>query len=124
VAGGASVLAALKAEFLSVTQLVLLAAVYGLAVASIWRRDAGAHMRYMICLALVLLPAGLARTLGYWFGVRQYLSQTVCLSVIDLSLVALIMFDRRHRMPAQPYIVALVSYAVIEVGWIALGRPI
>jgi hypothetical protein len=28
-------------------------------------------MRCMICIALVLLPAGLARILGYWFTVRH-----------------------------------------------------
>ncbi len=123
-ASGASVTAARNAEFLSITQLALLVTFYGLAISSVRKRNIAAHMRYMICIALILLPAGLARMLGYWFGVRQYLSQTVCLSTIDLCLIALIVFDSRLRVAARPYIVALSTYAVIEASWFALGRPI
>jgi uncharacterized membrane protein YozB (DUF420 family) len=123
-ASGASVVAARNAEFLSVSQLTLLVAVYGLAVVSIQKRDIAAHMRYMICIALILLPAGLARTMGYWFGMKQNLSQTICLFVIDLCLVSLIWFDRRNRAVHRPYLLALAIYAVIEVSWFALGRPI
>lgn len=121
---GATVAFALNAEFLSAMQLLLFGTLYGLAIAAIRRREVPTHMRYMICIVLVLLPAGLARTMGYWFGVRQSMSQTICLALIDILLVALIVFDRRRQLHARPYIAVLLAYGVIEGFWIILGRPI
>jgi hypothetical protein len=123
-ASGASVTAACSAEFLSAAQLTLLAAFYGLAIGCIRKRDVSAHMRYMICIVLILLPAGLARTLGYWFNVRQSSSQTLCLLLIDAFLIALIIFDKRRKVTGFPYIAALLAYIVIEVCWVSLGRPV
>jgi hypothetical protein len=123
-AGGMNVAAARSAEYLSTLQLILFGGLYGLAVARIRKRDIAEHMRYMICIALVLLPAGLARTLGYWFGVNQKASQTVCLAVIDLCLISLIAFDRHRHLAARPYVVALAAYGIVEAGWFALGRPV
>jgi hypothetical protein len=123
-AGGMNVAAARSAEYLSSVQLALLAAFYVLAVVRIHHRDISEHMRYMICIALVLLPAGLARALGYWFDVSQVSSQTVCLMVIDLSLVSLILFDRSRHLASRPYMVALAAYLMAEAGWLVLGRPV
>jgi hypothetical protein len=123
-AGGMNVVAARSAEYLSSSQAVLFAAFYGLAVARIQKRDVAGHMRYMICIALVLLPAGLARMLGYWFDVSQGSSQTASLAVIDLCLISLIIFDRRRHLAARPYAVALATYFIVEAGWFALGRPV
>jgi uncharacterized membrane protein YqjE len=81
------------------------------------------HMRCMICIALVLLPAGMARVLGYLFHVRQA-HVPDCLALIDASLLALIVFDRNRRLAARPYIVVLLAYTVIEASWLTLGRPI
>ena len=121
---GATAHMARNAEFLSAAQLLLFGALYGVSIASIRRRDVATHMRYMICITLVLLPAGLARTLGYWFHIRQSSSQTVCLVLIDALLLALISFDRRRRLAARPYILVLLAYVVIEAFWITLGRPV
>jgi len=123
-AGGMTMNAARAAEYLSTIQVTLFAAFYALAIARIRRRDTAEHMRYMICVALVLLPAGLARTLGYWFEVHQAASQTVCLVVIDVCLIGLIVFDRRRHFVARPYVVALAAYVIVEVGWLVLGRPV
>jgi hypothetical protein len=123
-AGGMSVTAARSTEYLSTTQVILFAAFYGLAITRILKRDIAEHMRYMICIVLVLLPAGLARTLGYWFGVNQAASQTFCLALIDLCLISLIVYDRRRGFVASPYIVALSAYLIVETGWLALGRPV
>ena len=82
------------------------------------------HMRYMICIAFVLLPAGLARTLGYSFDVSQSASQMACLVLIDLCLVSLVIIDHRRRAPTQPYAVAVAAYLIIETGWLCLGRPV
>jgi hypothetical protein len=122
--GGATIEAARNAEFLSAAQLLLFGTLYGVAIASIRRRDIATHMRCMICITLVLLPAGLARTLGYWFRVRQSWSQAVCLVLIDALLLALIAFDARRRLAPRPYPVVLFAYVVIEAVWITLGRPV
>jgi hypothetical protein len=123
-ADGAMPNIARNAEFLSGAQLLLFGTLYGLSIAAIRRRDVATHMRYMICIALVLLPAGLARTLGYWFGVRQSVSQTVCFVLIDALLLALIVFDQRRQSRARVYIGVLLVYLLIEVVWVTLGRPV
>jgi hypothetical protein len=123
-AGGMAATAARSAEYLSTLQVTLFAAFYGLAIARILKRDTAEHMRYMIRVALVLLPAGLARTLGYWFDVSQRTSQTVCLALIDLRLIFLIVFDRRRHFAGRPYVAALAAYLIVEMGWLALGRPV
>jgi hypothetical protein len=121
---GKSISSALEAEFLSSAQLVITVAMYVLAVVRIQKHDVPAHMRYMICIALFLLPAGLARTLGYWFNVRQATSQTICLAVIETCLVALIAFDHRRQYNTRPYIQALLAYNAIAIVWVVLGRPV
>jgi hypothetical protein len=123
-ASGMNVVSARSAEYLSSSQVALFAAFYGLAVVCIQKRDVAGHMRYMICIALVLLPAGLARMLGYWFHVSQGSSQTVSLAVIDLCPISLIIFDRRRHLAARPYTVALAVYLIVEAAWFALGRPV
>jgi hypothetical protein len=122
-ADGATLEMARNAEFLSAAQLLLFGALYGVSIASISQRDVAAHMRYMICIALVLLPAGLARTLGYWFNIRQSSSQTA-LVLIDALLLGLIAFDRYRRLAARPYLLVFLTYVIIEAFWIALGRPV
>jgi hypothetical protein len=123
-ADGLSATASLKAEYLSLVAVPILAALYGLAIWRILRRDVPRHMRYMICIAFVLLPAGLARTLGYWFEVKQWRSQVVCFAVIDLSLMALILLERRRGAIAGPYVAMLLTYLLFEAGWVALGFPV
>jgi hypothetical protein len=121
---GESMAFALQAEFVSAAQLVVTVAMYVLAVVSIKERNVPAHMRYMICIALFLLPAGLARTLGYGFSVRQMTSQTICLALIETCLAALIAFDFRRHLNPRPYVVALLAYNATAVAWITLGRPV
>ena len=121
---GATAHFARNAEFLSAAQLLLFGALYGASIVSIRRHDVATHMRCMICITLVLLPAGLARTLGYWFNVRQSSSQAVCLTLIDILLLGRIAFDRRRRLNPRPYLFVLVAYIVIEVVWNMLGRPV
>ncbi|MGA8089774.1 MAG: hypothetical protein WCA10_21050 [Terracidiphilus sp.] len=123
-ADGVSTAAARNDEFLSTIQLLLQAVLYGLAIATIRKRDVAAHMRYMICIVLVVMPAGLARTLGYWFDFRQSSSQTVCLALTDIILAALIVYDNRGHRKVRPYVETLCAFVFIEAVWIALGRPI
>lgn len=120
---GSSHAAALAGEYLSIGGLLLLSLFYLLAMARIRRRDTGGHMRYMVCVAISLLPAGIARTLGYWFGVPQVTGQCVSFAVIAICLMALLLYDRHHGSQAAPYRVALACYAAFCTGWLALGRP-
>jgi hypothetical protein len=121
---GKSIGFALQAEFISAAQLVITLAMYILAIVRIQKHDVPAHMRYMICIALFLLPAGLSRTLGYWSNMRQVTSQTVSLAVIEACLAALIAFDIRHQLNSRPYVVAFLAYNATTVVWLALGRPV
>ena len=123
-ADGASIAVARRDEFLSGVQLVLFGTLYGLALAAIRSRNVGAHMRYIICIVLVLLPAGLARTMGYWFNFRQSSSQTICLLLIDTVLLVLIALDRRNAQRARPYEWTLLAYLAVEAVWFAMGRPV
>ncbi len=123
-AEGATMHMARNSEFLSAAQLVLFASLYAVSIWAIRMRNVATHMRAMICIVLILLPAGLARTLGYWFDMRQAASQTVCLAIIDVFLVSLIVLDRRRQSSARPYIMVLGSYIAIEAIWILLGRPV
>jgi hypothetical protein len=123
-AGGVNPTAARSAEYLSAIQVTLFAAFYGLAIARVLKRDIVEHMRNMICIALVLLPAGLASTLGYWFDIDQLTSRSVCLALIDLCLISLIVIDRRRHFAPRPYLITLWAYLMVETGWLALGRPV
>jgi hypothetical protein len=121
---GATFAAARNSEFLSAVQLLLFGALYGLAIAAIRRGDVSTHMRCMICIALVVLPAGLARVFGYWLNMRQSSSQSICLAIIDVSLIALIAYDLRRRVPVRTYARVLAAYVIIETVWLMLGRPV
>ena len=121
---GKSIGSAVEAEFVSAAQLLITVAMYSLAIIRIQKRDVPAHMRYMICIALFLLPAGLSRILGYWFGLRQVTSQTFSLAVIETCLAALFAFDIRRQFNARPYVVAFLAYNATALVWIALGRPV
>jgi O-antigen/teichoic acid export membrane protein len=123
-ADGKSVVAAIQAEFLSAAQLAITLVMYVLAIVRVKKNDGRAHMRYMICMALFLMPAGLARTFGYWFKLGQSTSQTICLLVIEGCIAALVTFDIRRRLNARPYVVACLAYNATAIVWIALGRPV
>ncbi len=124
IADGQTATYALEAELLSAAQLLVTVALYVLAVLRIRQRDVPAHMRYMISIALLLLPAGLSRTLGYWVDLKQSLSATISLAVIDLCLAGLVILDSRRGYNPRPYVVAFLTYNATAVVWLAMGRPV
>lgn len=121
---GATTIVARNAELSSAAQLLVVATAYVLAIVSIRKRDVAAHMRYMICIGIFLLPAGLTRTLGYWFNVRQMTGATVSLAVIEACLAVLIAYDVRRSLNPRPYILGFLAYNATAIIWIALGRPV
>jgi hypothetical protein len=121
---GATSTVARNAELISAAQLLVVVAAYALAIISVRKRNVAAHMRYMICIGIFLLPAGLTRTLGYWFHVRQMTGATVSLAVIEACLAALIVYDLRWGLNPRPYIVGFLGYTLTATIWIVLGRPV
>jgi hypothetical protein len=66
----------------------------------------------------------LARTLGYWLGMKQVTSQTICLVIIEAFQAALVAFDIRRHLNARPYVATFLAYNATAIAWIALGRPV
>jgi hypothetical protein len=123
-ADGMGAWGAFAAEYLSIAGLALLTAFYLLAIARIHRRDVAGHMRYMICIAIALSPAGFGRVLGYLFEVRLQNSASAAQLLVDACLGALILYDRRRRADSGPYRLALSAMLAIQGGWLLLGRPV
>ena len=117
-----SVGAALRSIFSDVAQLFLLVFFYSLAILN--RRNVPAHMRYMIAVALIVAPAGIARVLGYWFDVPRYASGLASNALLDAVLIALILFDRRNHLNYRPYLLVLPLFALSHAAFAILARPV
>ena len=104
---------------------MLFAIFYALAV--LYRRNAARHARYIISTALVLITPSLGRVAGYWFAVTEYPAFLGTFLLIDLIVIALIVFDRRHddqrASNYRPYATVLALFLLFHVGWLALGHP-
>jgi hypothetical protein len=121
---GSSMREALTGEYLSATQLLLVAIAYAFSVIVARRRNVELHWRLMLLVVLLLLPAGLARTLGYWFDVGQVISQSVCAALNLMVLGALAIHDLHARKDCAVYDFALAAYITMLAGWAILGRPV
>ncbi len=110
---------ALRSIFSDVAQLVLLVIFYVLAIVN--RRNVPAHMRYMIAIALIVAPAGIARVLGYWFDVPRYESGLASNALLDVVLIALIVFDRRHHLNYRPYLLVLPLFVLSHAAFAILA---
>ena len=117
-----SVEAALRSIFSDVAQLLLLIFFYSLAIVN--RRHVPVHMRYMIAVALIVAPAGIARVLGYWFEVPRYASGLASNALLDAVLIALILFDRRNHLNYRPYMLVLPLFVLSHAAFAVLGRPV
>jgi uncharacterized membrane protein len=117
-----SVEAALRSIFSDVAQLLLLVFFYLLAILN--RHNVPVHMRYMIAVALIVAPAGIARVLGYWFAVPRYASGLASNALLDAVLLALILFDRRNRLNFRPYLLVLPLFVLSHVAFAFLGMPL
>ena len=117
-----SVEAALRSIFSDVAQLLLLVFFYLLAILN--RRNVPVHMRYMIAVALIVAPAGIARVLGYWFDVPRYPSGLASNALLDAILVALILFDGRNHLNFRPYLLVLPLFVLSHVAFAFLAMPV
>jgi uncharacterized membrane protein len=116
-----SIGAALRSIFCDVAQLLLLIFFYSLAILN--RRNVPVHMRYMIAVALIVAPAGIARVLGYWFDVPRYQSGLASNALLDAVLIGLILFDRRNHLNSRPYVFVLALFVLSHAGFAFMGRP-
>jgi uncharacterized membrane protein len=113
---------ALRSIFSDVAQLLLLVVFYMLAILN--RRNVPVHMRYMIAVALIVAPAGIARVLGYWFDVPRYASGLASNALLDVVLIALLLFDRRNHLNYRPYLLVLPLFALSHAAFAFLGMPL
>lgn len=118
----ASVELAVRSIFSDAAQLFLLVLFYLLAILN--RRNVPIHMRYMIAVALIVAPAGIARVLGYWFEVPRYASGLASNALLDAVLIALILYDRRNHLNFRPYLLALSLFVLSHAAFAFLGRPV
>lgn len=123
-AAGVPAYAALESEYLSAAQLALVVVAYALSIRAAMSHNVDAHWRWMAFVVVLLLPAGLARTLGFWFDVPQKTSQSFCMFFNAALLAAFWVRDRVARKSLAPFSSALLAYATVAVGWCILGRPV
>jgi uncharacterized membrane protein len=116
-----SVALAMRSVFSDAAQLFLLVVFYLLAILD--RRNVPLHMRYMIAVALIVAPAGIARVLGYWFEVPRYASGLASNALLDVVLIALIIYDRRNPLNFRPYLLVLSLFVLSHAAFAFLGRP-
>lgn len=121
---GATTGQALRSEYLSTAQLILLLMAYVLSFRAAVRRDISAHWRLIVCIVFLLLPAGLSRALGYWFEFPQVSAQSACMVVNLAAAGMLIARDVRTHRRTSVFVKALACYVPVAVGWLVLGRPI
>jgi hypothetical protein len=113
---------AARAIFSDTVQLILLVFFYLLAISN--RRNIPVHMRYMIAVAFIVAPAGVARVLGYWFEVPRYASGLASNALLDVVLIALILFDRRNHLNFRPYVLVLALFVLSHAAFFFLGMPV
>lgn len=112
--------AALRYVYSDAAQLLLLMVFYALAILN--RKNIPVHMRYMIAVALIIAPAGIARVLGYWFDVPRFQSGLSSYLFLDAVLVALILFDRGYKLSLRPYMLVLTCFVVFQAGYVAVAH--
>jgi uncharacterized membrane protein len=121
-AQSASVSFALRSILSDAAQLFLLALFYLLAILN--RRNVPVHMRYMIAVALIVAPAGIARVLGYWFEVPRYASGLISNAFLDAVLIGLILFDRRNHLNSRPYLLVLALFLLSHTAFALFAIPV
>ncbi len=104
--------------FIPLTQTLLFAAFYGLAMAH--RRQPKVHLRYVVASSLVFLSPALGRLPALWSG-ASFSTDSIIVSFLvpDVVLLALIGFDLRGGQDkhSRPYVVSLALLLVSHLGW-------
>lgn len=96
--------------FFAIGDGTLLILFYCLAI--VYRRKSSYHMRYMIAAAEVLLGPTVGRILQNILGFSDLATQNIQFAIIQLILIALVVFDIRQGKKYQPYLVAIAGWCV------------
>ncbi len=91
----------------------LLLVLYGLGI--YYRQETPLHMRYMIAATTVLLDPTIGRILSNLLGFSGLATQNVQFLIIQSVLLTLLFFDRRHKKPYEPYIVAMIGWCIHQL---------
>ncbi len=102
--------------FVPLTQTLLFATLYGLAMA--YRQQVAAHLRYIVASSLVFLSPALGRIPALWAAVSfSWTSVLVSFLIPDLVLLGLLWLDLRNGRNPRPYLVSLALLLVSHLGW-------
>ena len=80
-----------------------------------YRRNTSKHMRYMIASALVLLGPTWGRIGGSLLGLSDLVTQNIQYAIIYSILITLIFYDKKNHRKFQPYMVAIVGFALHQL---------
>lgn len=94
---------------------ILLITFYLLAIR--YRKETSKHMRYMIASALVLLGPTWGRIGGDFIGMSHLLTQNIQYAIIYSILIGLIFYDKKNHRKFQPYLVAIVGFALHQIAY-------
>lgn len=97
---------------------ILLTTFYVLAIVN--KKNTAKHMRYLISMALVFVIPTLGRVIGIWFGVPIDLMYHMVLTIINMTLLGLIIWDKSNNRDVQPYLIALTAFVLYQIGYIIL----
>ena len=105
--------------FIPLSQTLLFAALYGLAM--VYRRQPPAHLRYIVAGSLIFLSPALGRVPDLWTGVMfSWTTLFISFLVPDLVLLGLFLYDWRNGKNLRPYLVSLGLLLVSHIGWLLL----
>ena len=101
--------------FFPIADGILLITFYLLAIR--YRKETSKHMRYMIASALVLLGPTWGRIGGDLIGMSHLLTQNIQYAIIYSILIGLIFYDKKNHRKFQPYLVAIVGFALHQIAY-------
>jgi len=93
--------------------VILLNTFYFLAIIN--KKNVAKHMRYMISLALIFVTPTLGRIIGYWFNGSSIVSGNIPFTLINLTLLGMIIWDIRNKQNYRPYIIALIGFILYQI---------
>jgi len=99
--------------FYPLADCILLIVFYSLAIYN--KKVSSNHMRYMIATAIVFLGPTIGRIGPILLGWSGIFTQNVQYGIIYLILISLILYDKANRRKYDPYLVALVCFAIHQV---------
>lgn len=103
--------------FIPLSQTLL----FGYGLAMVYRRQPGAHMRYVVASSFVFLSPALGRVPALWNGVPfSWTSVLISFLVPDIVLLWLLLLDGRNRKNIRPYLVSLALLLASHIGWLFL----